>query len=276
MAILKRVFCFGTNTFDSSHRFETSWLFTPWVLFALRALFCLYTFTVQIFTLIWVGVQPSYGGPEAASLSFSFFTILTYWGIAFYFLFASIHTFGYARSGTPLISRFPRPLQALHSLFYTTITTYPFIVTVIYWVVLFNDWWVQPYRQWSNISQHGLNSAFALFEIIFPRTNIAPWVHLLYLIIILAMYLGLAYLTHYTRGVYVYPFLDPSDGKGKLIGYIFGILAACIVVFALRQGLVWLRKWVTEVKMDREGKFHGGRSKAQGDVEFESARHWEK
>lgn len=222
-----------------------------------------------------MGVQPANGGGDAASLSFSFFTVLTYWGIAFYFLFASIHTFTYARGGTPLISRFPRPLQALHSLFYTTITTYPFLVTIIFWAVLFEDWWSQRYRQWSNISQHGLNSAFAVFEVIFPRTNVSPWVHLLYLIAILAMYLGLAYLTHYTRGVYVYPFLDPSEGTGKLIGYIFGILAGSIVIFVLRQLLVMLRKWVTETKMGREGKFHGGRTKAQGDVEFESARPWE-
>lgn len=31
-------FKFGTDTFDPTHRFETSWLLPPWALFAVRAL----------------------------------------------------------------------------------------------------------------------------------------------------------------------------------------------------------------------------------------------
>lgn len=34
-----RAFRFGTDPWDPSHRFETSWLVSPYVLFALRALF---------------------------------------------------------------------------------------------------------------------------------------------------------------------------------------------------------------------------------------------
>lgn len=176
-----------------------------------------------------------------------------------------------------MLSSFPRPLQALHSLFYTTITTYPFLVTIIYWAVLFGSWWTDAYPQFTNISQHGLNSFFALFEIIIPRTNPAPWIHTLWLVVVLAMYLGLAYLTHYTRGVYVYSFLDPEEGgKGMVVGYVFGILAAIIVLFVLRQFAIKGRKWLTEVKWQKEGKFHGGRSKSQGDVEFGEQRRWEK
>lgn len=110
-----------------------------------------------------------------------------------------------------------------------------------------------------------------------PRTNPAPWIHTLWLIVILAAYLGLAYLTHYTRGVYVYSFLDPEEGgKGMVVGYVFGILAAIIVLFVIRQFMIKGRKWLTEVKWQKEGKFHGGRSKSQGDVEFGEARRWEK
>lgn len=64
-------------------------------------------------------------------------------------------------------------------------------------------------RQWSNISQHALNSVFAFLEILLPMSQPHPWIQLVPMIIILALYLGLAYLTHTTEGYYVYSFLDP-------------------------------------------------------------------
>jgi hypothetical protein len=91
------------------------------------------------------------------------------------------------------------------------------------------------------------------------------------------MYLGLAYLTHYTQGIYVYSFLDPSGGhSARTAGYILGIAAGIIVIYLITKGLVALRKWVTEKKMGRTGKFHGGRSMGQGDAELEAVRMWEK
>lgn len=35
---VKKAFSFGTTPFDPTHRFETSWLVSPYVLFAIRAL----------------------------------------------------------------------------------------------------------------------------------------------------------------------------------------------------------------------------------------------
>lgn len=55
---------------------------------------------------------------------------------------------------------------------------------------------------WSNISKHALNSVFALFEIIFTNVPPMPWVDLPATIIILAAYLGVAYITHATQGFY--------------------------------------------------------------------------
>lgn len=61
-----------------------------------------------------------------------------------------------------------------------------------------------------------------------------PWIHLLYLIIILALYLGLAFLTHAVAGWWVYDFLnDVPHGRGRVAAYIFGILALCCVVFVI-------------------------------------------
>ncbi|KAB5578671.1 hypothetical protein GE09DRAFT_953105 [Coniochaeta sp. 2T2.1] len=254
---MARPFAFGKDTFDPTHRFETSWLLPPYLLFFFRALFCLYTFVVEIFILSWYCAHPSLGGCSVSRSQFSYFTVLTYWGIAFYFLASSTHTLTYAVSGRPLLSRLPRPLQALHSLLYTTVTIYPFIVTIVYWAILYSgDWFPTSFEGWSNISQHAMNSGFALFEIAVARTDTPPLVHMLWLIVLLALYLGLAYVTRATKGFYVYSFLDPGEnGKGAVVGYVFGIAVACLVVFWVAWGLIWVRRWVTEVKMGRRGKF---------------------
>lgn len=151
-------------------------------------------------------------------------------------------------------------------------------MTIVYWAVLYaGPWFPEQYNAWSNISEHAMNSLFALFEIFFTRTNPPLWIHLLFLIIILALYLGLAYLTRYTQGVYVYSFLDPSNGHQKtVIAYVFGIAAAIIIIYLLSKGLIVLRKLVTEKKMGKTGKFHGGRAMNQGDAELEVTRIWEK
>ncbi|RYP32295.1 hypothetical protein DL767_005270 [Monosporascus sp. MG133] len=290
--MLHRVFAFGRDRWDPTHRFETSWLLPPWALFAFRALFALYAFTTIFFRIGWGCTHPSSthdtagdGGPTntagapaevegercgSTKASFSFFTVLTYWGIAFYLLAAAVHTATYARNSTsrgPLLARFPRPLQALHSLLYTTVTTYPLLVTIVYWAVLYPTsfgaagGFPNAYTAWSNASQHALNSLFALFEIFVPRTQPPPLVHLWWLIVILALYLGLAYVTLATQGFYVYPFLNPAEtagGRRGVTAYIFGILAAVIVVFGIVWGVIWVRRWVTEEKMGCKGKFAGG------------------
>ena len=114
-----------------------------------------------------------------------------------------------------------------------------------------------------------MNSLFALFELFLTRTSPPPWLHLPVLILILALYLGLAYLTYRTEGFYVYSFLNPSlHGRGRVVAYVFGILAAVIVIFSLVKLLIWLRKRVTERDFHLEGKLHAGRSKQHGDIEM--------
>ncbi|KAJ0161637.1 hypothetical protein CTA2_5878 [Colletotrichum tanaceti] len=252
-------FRFGTGLWDPSHRFETSWLLSPYLLGACRALISLYIFVVRFFIIGWTCSHSAFGGCEDVRASFSFFTVLTYWGLGFYFLISAIHTFTYARSGSPLLERFPRPLQALHAFYYTTVVTYPFIVTVVYWGIIYKGpWYPEQFNAWSNISQHGLNAAFALFEIVIPRTSAAQleWVHMLWLIIVLALYLALAYVTYYTQHFYPYTFLDiQANGSGKVAAYIIGVAVAGIVFYLVAKGLIWLREWVTEGKLGMDGKF---------------------
>ena len=295
----KGVFSFSKELWDPSNRFETSWLLNPWLLGGLRALIVrhlashkapsrdhqtntvrlffspikkgLYVFCVRFVSIIYRCTHPSQSGCRVPRQSFSFFTILTYWAIGCYFIVAAAHTLIYAWKGRSPLSRFPRPLQALHSLFYTTIVVFPLLVTIVYWVALYDgEPWETRFKEWEDISQHGLNSAFALFEIVFPRTSPPLAIHLLWLMAILAMYLGLAYLTVETEGFYVYPFLDYkwTGSRGMVAAYVFGIAMGSIVCFGVAWGLIWARRWLTEKKMGMDGKFAKQPRPTVGDVEM--------
>ncbi|KAI1267519.1 hypothetical protein F5Y18DRAFT_378032 [Xylariaceae sp. FL1019] len=258
-------FKFGTGPWDESHRFQTSWLLPPYVLFGFRALFSLYILTTLLYN---IGHSCASDACSTARTSFSYFTVLTYWGLFFYFLFSSIHTLSYAHhSSTPLQS-WPRPLQALHSLLYTCTTVFPFVVTIVFWALLSSPTTLSTtYSAWSNISQHALNSFFALFEIVVPRTNLRPWVHIPFLLFILALYLALAYVTDATKGFYTYSFLDPGLQGGLVAAYVFGIAIGFCVVFSVVQGLIWVRRRITEGR----GKGVGYRG-ADGDADREKEK----
>jgi hypothetical protein len=112
--------------FDPTYRFATSWILPPSVLFFARALLSLYAFATQFYIFGWNG---THGRGADTGRSFSFFTILTYWGLAFYFAFAALHTLSYWLTGRPLLNRWFAPFRWAHSAFYSTIVVYPFIVT---------------------------------------------------------------------------------------------------------------------------------------------------
>lgn len=185
--------------------------------------------------------------------------MLTYWGLATYNLTAALHTFTYARTGAALLDRFPRPLQALHAFFYTTITVYPFIVTAVFWGLIYPGvWFSSRYEAWSNTSEHALNSVFALAEIVLPRTPAPLWIHAWWVVFVLALYLSLAFVTFYTKGFYTYSFLDiQSQGSAITAAYIVGIAVGAVVVFSVVKGVMHLRLWATERVGQMEGKFAG-------------------
>jgi hypothetical protein len=103
-------------------RFSTSWLVSPVILFSLRVLFSLFIFT-SIFTILGIDTAIE------AHHYFSYFTGLTFWGLGFYFAFSALHTGSYWLTGRPFLGKWPKALQIAHSMYYSTITTFPFIVT---------------------------------------------------------------------------------------------------------------------------------------------------
>ena len=101
-----------------------------------------------------------------------------------------------------------------------------------------------------------MNSVYALFEIVFPRTEPLPFLNIIPIVILLALYLALAYLTYYTQGFYTYGFLDlQKNSSGIVAAFIIGILVAAIVIFLIVKYLILLRVWITEKKLGMTGKF---------------------
>ncbi|KAF8253046.1 hypothetical protein K440DRAFT_535035 [Wilcoxina mikolae CBS 423.85] len=223
--------------FDPHNRFQTSYILPPSILFFIRALIGIYIFAALIYKL-------SYDDAKDRDQHFSYFTNLTYWGLGFYFITSAFHTGVYAKKGVASLETWKKPLQLAHTVFYTTVINFPLLVTIVYWAILAPDEqpFLSPYFAWSNVSFHALNSVFAGFEILCTCTERPAWIHLAVLVGILALYLGLAYVTYATQGFYTYGFLNPGNGKGRLVGYVFGIFLGACIIFVV----VWLVVWGRE------------------------------
>lgn len=257
MDLFKR--SFPATPFDLTHNYVTSPLpfLTPPRLAFLRLTLAFYTLFTNIFTLAWVSIKFGIG-----KSFFSFFTQLSYIGLCAYFCAAGLQTFLYAQGRrssharsspsneygyvyTYPLQRWPRSLQFLHIWLTVTVTTYPFLVTIVYWAVLSSSsTFATAYSTWSNISVHAMNTPFALFEILCTNTPPAPWITLPGGILILALYLGVAYITKASQGFYVYNFLNPQTQHAVLAAWIIGIALAYCVIFSLVRGIVIVRVWV--------------------------------
>lgn len=75
-----------------------------------------------------------------------------------------------------------------------------------------------------------------------------------FLVLLLLLYVSLAYLTFHTQGFYTYSFLDPGvngEKSGKVAAYCFIILAAIVIIFGITWGVIWLRRKLTGGKVKR-------------------------
>jgi hypothetical protein len=135
---------------DSLHPYETSWLLSPGLFAGLRALIGAYLWATIIVIYSW---DSAHGETKTNKESFSYFTFLNLWGMAFYFLVAFVHTILYARTGRSVIfNRIPRFFRALHSFFYTCNTTFPILVLIVYWSILYsNPWFPEVFTAWQNV-----------------------------------------------------------------------------------------------------------------------------
>ncbi|KZP21846.1 hypothetical protein FIBSPDRAFT_739925, partial [Athelia psychrophila] len=163
------------------------------------------------------------------------------------------------RNGTFPLQRWPCILQLMRILFYSTIATFvPIIVILVFWALLPSpSTFAATFSGWSNIAQHAMNSLFALFEIL--STNVRPtlWVHIVFLEVFLAYYLGVAYITKATEGFYTYGFLDPHARHALLAAYIAAIGSGGALVLAVVKALVKLRVRTFRARGDAQWKAEG-------------------
>lgn len=245
----------SSTGFDPLHTFVRSQFVSPIVLACTRALLSIYCFTTIITCYTWlvnetatiklkdvnIGSYTIQQSDDAIGQSFSFFTYLTFWSLGFYFLISSIQTFIYAYRQRNWLQSWPKCLQLLYSMYYSTITSFPFLVTIVFWGTMNSGWPSGRFEQWINISVHGLNSVFAAAEIILPATEPLPWNHLSVVLGVLSIYLGLAYLTRYTQGFYVYEWMNPAHGNVSIILHVLGYAGGMITLFCLARYTIVLR-----------------------------------
>ncbi|KAG9311223.1 hypothetical protein JVU11DRAFT_8299 [Chiua virens] len=235
---------FGVSApFDPSFHYVTSPVFSPLILASLRLTFAVYTLVTTITSLAYSSLVL-----HDSSSYFSYFTDLSYTGLVAYFWASSVQTFAFVlreRKSYPL-QTWPRSLQLLHVLLHSTIIIFPIIVTVVYWSLLASaSTFETTYYSWENISHHALNTVFVLFEIFFTHSGPCPWMHIPLLVLLLACYLGVAYITYATQGFYTYSFLNPSTEGGLLAAYIVGIAIGCCVLFSIVKGVCHLRRRIS-------------------------------
>lgn len=146
----------------------------------------------------------------------------------------------------------------------------PFLVTIVFWGTMNSGWPPGRFEQWMNLSVHGLNSAFAVVEILLPATEAPPVSHLSFVLLILSIYLGLAYLTKYTQGFYVYEWLNPAHGSASIILHVLGYAAGVIAIFFLVSGAIRLRNMLAR----RLDKSNGTSIKEKGEILDDSSDVW--
>ncbi|KAG8753898.1 hypothetical protein FRC12_011385 [Ceratobasidium sp. 428] len=245
-----RVFAsLGVQTpFDPTCSLVTSHVFSPGTLAVIRSSLAIYSLVALVVNIVYQAVAI-----DTIDSFFSYFTNLSYIGLCSYMCAAAVQTVAYARRVRRFhtqstaryeypLQKWPRFFQFLHILLWSTVTTFPFIVTVVYWVLLAgSSTFASRYSSWNNITVHAMNSGFALFEVLFTRAGPMPWTHIPFLVLFLGGYLGVAYITHATQGFYTYSFLDPQKQGATLAAYIVGIAASAVVLFSIVWCICWVR-----------------------------------
>jgi hypothetical protein len=152
----------------------------------------------------------------------------------------------YAFQQRTWLHSWPKYLQLLHSMYYSTVTSFPFLVTIVFWGTMNSGWPAGRFEQWINISVHGLNSVFAATEVVLSATKPQPWHHLSVVLGVLSIYLGLAYLTRYTQEFYVYEWMNPAHGNASIILHVLGYAGGMVALFVLARYAIIARNMLAQ------------------------------
>lgn len=119
-----------------------------------------------------------------------------------------------------------------------------------------------------------MNAVFASVELVLPRTDPLPWVHAIWVLLFLALYFALAYLTFATQHFFVYSFFDSSRiGRGSIVKWVFVVAAMTVAIFLAVKSVIWIRRLVTEsfLGISRKSSPRNETGVRSGDVEARSA-----
>ena len=243
-----------TARFDPENRFVASPFISPVALGIIRILFALYMTCCIIIDPILL--KKGRRTRRDATKFPGYFTNITFISLAWYyqlnltittsyFWVSGIYSLIYGLTGISPLRKLPRFLQLLHSIFYSTVTTFPFLVTAVFWSLISSPPHKKAFStvllQWTNISFHCLNSVLAFIELIFSAVTPQKWTHSLVILIIMVFYIAMAYIIHLTANFYVYDFMDSKIIGPLTAAYIFGIGGLGVITFFVVQMVVWVK-----------------------------------
>ncbi|KAF9121646.1 hypothetical protein BGW39_010366 [Mortierella sp. 14UC] len=163
------------------------------------------------------------------------FTNLSNIGLTAYYLTATYHSHSYIKSKTltSLTSQHWFLTSAL-TLLYASVVVFHIVVPAIYWGMLFDPKnTMDVLNRYVDYSHHGADFACILVEMIFNRMEL-PWVAVLGPLVMIVLYMFLAWVYFAARGEWLYGFLDWSKG-GIAAGWYIGLLLIFALLFILQK-----------------------------------------
>ncbi|KAG0373657.1 hypothetical protein BGX24_011415 [Mortierella sp. AD032] len=125
-------------------------------------------------------------------------------------------------------------LTSALSLLYASVVVFHIVVPAIYWGMLFDpNNTMDTLNQYVDYSHHGADFACILVEMIFNRMEL-PWVGVLGPLLMIILYMFLAWVYFAARGEWLYGFLDWSKG-GIAAGWYIGLLIIFALLFILQK-----------------------------------------
>ncbi|KAJ1969378.1 hypothetical protein IWQ62_000666 [Dispira parvispora] len=219
---------FRMETYDAE-LFVTSNLVQPRTLFFVRCFLMLYCVATTI-VLFYTN-------------TYRFFYYMTCWsflGLTIYLIIATIvsgrYCFGPANMDRRpnLLEGAPRIVQLIYWWLYETITTFHILVPLVYWTLLSSELNTHSsLHLYTSIGPHAIDFAVMATEVLLNRQKVMP-THCVVLLVILAFYLGLAYLVWGATGFFVYSFLDFEKKKGFVALYVLGVAVVFMILYFLQ------------------------------------------